>query len=251
MSENRSDEEKTLTRNQIKTFILKIDLIESEKLKIGKIAEAMSKYFDRTEKRQISNFAINLTKNSTDMIKKEELFDFVLISEKSAMSMTFSEVQNSFWLESTQYRNNSLYKDLIKRITDIFTEISNETESKRIGLRYINEYTCEKNKDISRIYNKRLSSALKFMISEKNQSRVIGMEEYNNDDGYKLRLHYGIPNKFYPSIITTFDLLLDIDSFIERTCSIHEWGEVITNLNRAAYSKFINEINPKYLEELK
>lgn len=88
------------------------------------------------------------------------------------------------------------------------------------------------------------------MANEPELSRIIGVEEYNND-GYKLRFQYGIPNKFYPSVMTVYDLIMDIDSYIESTSTISEWEQIIVNLNHAAYRKFINEINENYLKELK
>jgi len=123
-------------------------------------------------------------------------------------------------------------------------------ESKRIGLRYINEFPCNDIKTVSKIFNKRLSAIIKQMINGKSQSRVIGMEEYNND-GFKIRFQYGIPNKYYPSAINVFDLVLDIDSYIEISSPANEWEDLIKILNHSAYTYFITEMNENYLEGLK
>ncbi len=242
--------ERTLTRNNIKKFLLRVDFIKNNNLIISTIVEVMNRFFDRTEKRQIKKFTLSFTQGSptTD---EQEVFDFVLISESKSISLTFSEVQNAFWIESFQYKNNSIYKEVINNIVDELSLLFKETEAKRIGLRYINEFKCDNFKSVSHIYGKRLSSILKSMMIDNNQSRVIGVEEFNNDNGYKLRLQYGIPNKFYPSVITVYDLLLDIDSYIESTCKIIEWKDIITNLNHAAYDQFIKTINENYLKELK
>lgn len=248
MSEDGTDE-RTLDRNCVKNFILRIDLIKNNMLAVSKIANAMAAYFDRIEKRQIKSFTLDFTKGNSASIE-QEVFDFVLVSETNSVSMTFSELQNAFWIECSQYKNNSVYKEIIKNLVEEVLALCNETEAKRIGLRYINEFNCDKIKNINRIYGNRLSLIVKAMINENSQSRVIGMEEYNND-GYKLRLHYGVPNKFYPSVITVCNLLLDIDSFIESKCNVNDWQEIITQLNHSAYEQFIKLISPKYLEELK
>jgi uncharacterized protein (TIGR04255 family) len=248
MSENDSID-RTLTRNAINNFILRIDLIKTDRLEIPHIAAEMSKYFDRTEKRQISNVAINFTKGSSEVTQKES-FDYVLSSETKPISITFSEIQNAFWLASNQYKDNSAYKEMMDITINSVKSTCGDVESRRIGLRYINEFKCERQTSINAIYGKRLASLLKSMLVDPSQSRVIGMEEYNKD-AYKVRLQYGIPNKFYPSIITIYDLLLDIDSFVENTNTIGEWNDVIRTLNHAAYDMFSKEINPKYLEELK
>ena len=135
-------------------------------------------------------------------------------------------------------------------IVKVIESMSPETESKRIGLRYINEFKCGNLRSISRIYSRRLSTITKQMAKEASQTRIIGVEEYN-DDGYKLRFQYGIPNRFYPSVITVYDLMMDIDSYIESPSTVSEWEDIISSLNHAAYDKFLHEINEDYLKELR
>lgn len=245
--ENTGDN--TLAKNEIKKFILRVDLINNEQLDIAKIAEKMSEHFDRTEKKQINRFSINFTKGSSEVTQGDS-FDYVLVSEEKSISMTFSETQCAFWLKSNHYKDNSLYKEIMSNVFKVVGSLCGEVKSKRLGLRYINEFKCKTKRNISKIYGKRLSSLVRAMVSEEDmQSRVIGMEEYNND-GFKMRFQYGIPNKFYPSVIAVFDLLLDIDSFIESESSVNEWEEIISMLNHAAYEKFVKEINPKFIEDL-
>jgi uncharacterized protein (TIGR04255 family) len=241
--------DKTLSKNNINNFILRIDLIKNDKLDIGKIADEMTKYFDRAEKKKLSNYTVNFT-NSDSKLTKKDVFNFVLVSETNSISMTFSEIENAFWIDSFQYKNNSIYKEYIIKVIKEISTICDDAEAKRIGLRYINQFKCENIRYISRIYGKRLTTITKAMIKEENLSRVIGVENYNNDE-YKLRLQYGIPNSFFPSIITSYQLLLDIDSFIDSTCKITDFQKIISDLNHAAYGQFIKEMNPRYLEVIK
>ena len=242
-------DEKTLNKNGIKNFVLKVDLIKNDDLDLGKIAEKMSQYFDRTEKRQVSNFTINFT-NVDSELSKISAFDYVLVSEPTNVAMTFSEIQNSFWLEATNYKNNVVYKDLIRKVSAVIKSLGEEVEAKRIGMRYINEFECKKASDISRIFGKRLSSILKTILKENNQIRAIGMEEYSNEE-LKLRLQYGVPNKFYPSSITTYDLLLDIDSYTESNYNVNDWESIISKLNHSAYELFLKEMNEIFIGQLK
>lgn len=241
--------ERTLSRNAIKKFILRVDLLNPDVHKIASIAEKMVVNFDRIEKRQVGAVKLKFTQELSEILQ-ENAFDFVLISEENDLNLTFSEVQQAFWIDCNQYRDNSVYKKIIKDIINAIESISPEIECKRIGLRYINEYKCNDLKNISKIYGKRLATIIKQMANVSGQSRIVGVEEYNND-GYKLRFQYGIPNKFYPSVISTYDLIMDIDSFIESTNGINEWEEIIVKLNHAAYDKFTHEINEKYLRDLK
>lgn len=66
MTEDKTSDN-TLAKNEIKNFILKIDLINNDQLDIAKIAEKMSEHFDRTEKKQLSKFSINFTKGSSEV----------------------------------------------------------------------------------------------------------------------------------------------------------------------------------------
>lgn len=193
---NENGNNSTLTKNHIKKFILRVDLIKTDQLDISKFIKGMEGYFDRIEKRQIKRFTVNFTKSSSEIIN-QEAFDYVLILDSNSTSLTISE--------------------------------SNK---------------------ISRIYGKRLATILKYMHSDKSQSQIIGVETYNNDT-HKIRLQYGIPNKYFPENLKVYDLIMDIDSFIDSKCSVQEWLGVIKELNHAAFKLFKKEINPKYYEELK
>lgn len=246
---NESIDKKTLSKNCIKNFILKVDIIKNENCKLNQIAEDLSESFDRVEKRQINNLTINFTSNNADLCKNQS-FNYVLISESDSIMVTFSESSNSFWIESSQYKSNSVYKKIVEKIVKVGSDLCGEFESKRIGLRYINEFKCDKLKELSNIYDKRLASIVKSMLVGKKQIRAICVEEYNVDE-YKWRLQYGIPNKFYPEPISVFDLLLDIDVYDEQVCKINEWEEKIKILNHAAYECFEKEVNSNYLKRLK
>lgn len=243
-----SVEDRTLTKNDIRSFVLRIDLIKNDNLNLGKVVEKLSQYFDRTEQRQVSNFRLSFTTSESEL-SKEDAFDYVLVSQSK--QMTFSETQNSFWLETSSYQNNSIYKDIINKTIEIIKSYSPDIESRRIGLRYINEFECKKPKDINRIYGKRLSTIVKNMTSSDSQIRIIGMEERSPEDGIFLRLQYGVPNKFYPARISTYDLLLDIDSYTNIANNVSDWEQTIRILNHAAYNAFKSELNEQFLEQLK
>ena len=211
-------ESRTLSKNKIKNFILRVDLIKKDGLEISKIAEKMSQHFERTEKRQVNNFTINFTKGESEL-SNIKAYDYVLISELKHLSITFSETHNAFWLECNQYRNNGVYKDIISKVIEVINHCIEGVEAKRIGMRFINEYDCKSIKDISKIYGKRLSTILKTILNDSRQIRVIGLEEYNNE-GHKLRLQYGIPNKYYPAVLTLYDLIFDIDSYSTSSVNI-------------------------------
>jgi uncharacterized protein (TIGR04255 family) len=89
------------------------------------------------------------------------------------------------------------------------------------------------------------------MLGEENQSRLIAVEHYNFGDGFKFRLQYGINNDFFPSVIKKYDLVMDLDSYLDDTCNTKEWEEKIKKLNHDAAVIFEKGITQKYLEALK
>ena len=55
---------------------------------------------------------MKFTQDSSEMIKGEN-FDYVLISEERNITLTFSEIQDAFWIQCNQYRDNTIYKNII------------------------------------------------------------------------------------------------------------------------------------------
>jgi hypothetical protein len=241
---------RALTKNAISQFILRIDFLPNIEIDFVSIINSLSIYFDRTEKRMLTNFQVNISDGKSEVNKTED-FDYVLVNDTTKMSITFSTHLKAFWIETGNYIDNSTYTKVINQIIETI-KILNPTEvySKRIGMRFINEFKCSNKKTISKILNSNISKSINYMSSQEDISRVISQEEYNFSTS-KLRLQYGIPNKFYPAILNNFDLLLDIDSFDDTQQEISIWTQILENLNHVAYTKFIFSLNPKYLLELK
>ncbi len=244
---NMETTERTLSNNQIKQFILKIDFVSNDVNDFATIVNDISKHFTRLEQRTHINYNINL---SQEELQKEQTPDYVLIDESKALSLTFSTFQNALVVESSQYLNNSCYKDVLSIVNESIIKMKLQIQCKRIGMRFINNFQCKTLKDIAKIFSKDKAKSITTVCHEDRVSRVIIQEEYNLGNS-KLRSQYGVPNKFYPAIMTTYDLLLDIDSFDDSTHSHEEWDDVIRNLNHTAYDEFEKSMNPKYLASLK
>lgn len=246
-----TENDRTLSKNRINNFLLRVDLVNNSDLNLIETAEALSESFDRTEKRIIDNVTVNFTQHQHDLDRNKSL-NYVLFSDTESITLTFSEHENAFWIQSSKYKNNLAYKSFIKLIINEISKHCDTIEAKRIGLRYINEFNCNTIRKISSIFGRRLSGITRSMLKNTNNVRVIGVEEYYDKESSKrLRLQYGIPNEFYPSNISTYDLLLDIDSYIEDTIKITDFEDTISDLNHSAYNIFINETNPKLIERLK
>jgi uncharacterized protein (TIGR04255 family) len=239
---------RTIINNNITQFILRIDFHLPAIIKFEEIISKLADTFDRTEKRLVSNFIVE--NHDGDLkINKKNSEDYVMISESPNLSVTFSPTQAAIWLETTNYKNSSTYKDIMGKIIEVIISVNSSLKSRRIGLRYINEFKCPKSTQIKTFVNSIISKNILAMVSKKNISRIISQEEYNFENS-KLRLQYGILNKFYPSILNNYDLLLDVDSFDDAQQNLSDFEMTISNLNHRAYEIYFESINKKYLAEI-
>lgn len=240
--------DRTLSKNGIKHFIIRIDFMPNSRVDFSKIINSISESADRLEKRIKSGVVVNVIngKSNVTNIKSEDL---VLINDTTNVSLTFSQDPLIILFETRQYLDNTTYESSISSIVAALTELNPDVLSKRIGMRYINEYQCANLKSIQKIYRRRIAQNIEKMADQEFISRVIGQEEYNYSN-LKLRVQYGVPNKYYPGTLKNYDLLLDIDAFDDTQHKLDAWEPVLTELNHAAYKKFIDTINPKFLEEM-
>jgi len=249
MPEGNLEDARILKRNDIKTFVLRIDLLPNLAIDFDALINNLSTFFERIEKREIEGVLLDLSSGQPEM-KKTKDFEYVLVSDTRNISMTFSKPQSAFWLQSSAYQDNSTYKEIFDGVMVAFREKYPDIVSKRIGMRFINEFKCSGVKEIKKIFKTKKANIVISLLEEKALSRAIAYLEYNCD-GRKTRLQYGIFNKFYPSVINSYDLGLDIDAYFDIQISVTEWAGKISELNHAAYDFFIDTMNEEYLERLK
>jgi hypothetical protein len=70
-------EERQLTKNSLELFILKFELIQNSFIDFDLLISDISKHFDRTEKRLLTNFEVNFTTDKSE-VNKVESYDYVL-----------------------------------------------------------------------------------------------------------------------------------------------------------------------------
>jgi uncharacterized protein (TIGR04255 family) len=243
--------DRTLYNNEIKKFILKIDFVSNDVNAFASLVNKISKHFTRLEQRTHINYNINVDlEQDKEEVQRKQTPDFVLIDEGKSLNLTFSTFQNALIIDLAKYVNNTSYKECLKIVTDAIIELALTIQCKRIGMRYINSFHCKTPKEIIKVLSKDKAKILSGICQENQLSRMIVQEEYNTENS-KLRLQYGVPNKYYPAVMTTYDVLLDIDSYDDSTHPFEEWDEVIKNLNHMAYGAFVKSMNSQYIESLK
>jgi uncharacterized protein (TIGR04255 family) len=244
-----TEENSTLTKNALKQFILRIDFGILENSLIANIVNIIAPSFDRIEKRIIQGIKFKIDPQSTE-VQKNETHDIICVSDVNGMTLTFSERDGSITFESNKYKDKDTYLGVLNSLIEAFGTLDYAGNSRRIGMRFINEFVCDKKSQITKILDKRLANTIRGMLSSDTTSRVIAMEEGTTQE-YKSRAQYGIVNKFYPEPIGVYDLILDLDFYIDAPTPHNDFGEAAKTLNKAAFYLFKACINPSYLEKLK
>lgn len=232
-----------LTNNSISHFLIKIDFNDIEDSDITKIIKDVSILFDRTDKIILSNIEVNVANSE---VNKTEVTNYVLINETTGAKLTFSQNNKTITYETNNYTDKNTYKNIFDEVIKSISINKLNISSKRIGMRFINSFTCNILKNVSKIFNTNISKNIIYMASQDNITRVISQEEYNFDNN-KCRIQYGILNKYYPAILKNYDLTLDIDSFENTFQNYEEWNKILDELNHSSFKMFVKCINKNIL----
>ena len=243
-----SNPDRTLTKNKVSTFIIRIDLDMSSELDYGEISNALGKIFPNKQIQISPHFNVNLDNVS---IEKVEVKKFLYYIEPN-VRLEVSPVDKAIIFSSNYYTTNDLYKERLGKIVDVFAERSGGVlKAWRIGMRFINTFPANKDGNLPTVLNASETKMLKDSLAKKNNlSRLIMVDEYLKED-YRIRVQYGVPNKFYPNKISSQDVILDIDVYSEGLQSIENWCDMISDYNHAAYDTFMGYVRGEVVDSLR
>lgn len=237
---------KTLLNNKIDQFILRIDLTQEPTVDFRQLAENLTAEYGDARTELHVNYNIDMQKVE---VKKEEFLKYIL-GTAPQITLTLDCFEKSIVLESSHYDNNGVYKQRLAKIVELITEMQPEAAAQRIGMRYINKFQCLKMSEISRYLNTPEASSIKNTLKQEKISRAMLVHEYQYGD-YQARVQCGIPNKYYPSVISNYELVLDIDVFGLGVQTVDAWENAVHDYNHGAYDLFFQYIKPSLLEDLK
>lgn len=250
MSDTTNENIRTLYNNNITNFILRIDFEHRFRYDIEDVVKTIQPRFDKTEKR-FSHQKINFTKQEVNYSATfEDIASTVLYSEASKGSLTFSPEPPSIVFETRRYVSKEVYEDLFQELSNYFSSNYPDDLTARIGMRFINTFPVKTDRDFSKYFSSPYSSLVRSVSKKENLCRTLIQQEITFD-GNRARIAYGLLNKYYPSVIVSKDLTLDIDSYTERRMLFADWPETLSELNHSAYEHFKDMINPRYIEFLK
>ena len=240
------NENKTLLNNKINQFILRIDLMQSPLVDFKKLAENLAADYGEVRTELHVNYNVDMQRVE---VKREEFLKYIL-GTAPQITLTLDCFENSILLESSHYDNNDIYKQRLTKIVELIKEMQSEALARRIGMRYINKFPCLKKSEINKYFNTSEANSIKSTLEQKNISRTMLVHEYQFGD-YQTRVQCGIPNKFYPSVISNYELVLDIDVFGLGAQPIDSWESAVSDYNHGAYNMFLQYVKPSLLEDLR
>ena len=239
-------ESKTLQNNKISQFLLRIDIMPGMSIDFKGLAEALSVDYGTVRTELHVNYNVDMQKVE---VNKEEYLTYVL-GKAPNVTLRLNCFERSIVLTSTHYANNSVYKERMHKLISILKEANPEVAASRIGMRYINTFPCLKPSEISKYLNIAEANSIKETLKRDNISRAILVHEYQDGD-YQTRVQCGVPNKFYPSVITNYELVLDIDVYGVGSQPIDRWEDSIRDYNHGAYAYFRQYVKPSLVEEMR
>lgn len=238
--------ERTLTKNKISQFILRIDLAPDSLIDFGILADKLKNDYGSLKTELKVNFNVNV---QTAEVKREHFLTYIL-GDAPGVTLKLDSFEKAIIFMSLQYSDNTIYKDRLSNIVKCIEGQTPEAKAQRIGLRYINKFACPKIADISKILNPSESKSIKDSLNNDGIARTMIVHEYQSVSHMR-RVQCGIPNKFYPSIISNYDLVLDIDVYSGGIMNIETWEENVSEYNHAAYDTFISYTKDTFVESLK
>jgi uncharacterized protein (TIGR04255 family) len=245
------DETRTLQNNQLAKFILRIDIDKSSTINFEDVANRVAADYSTKKIEYHEHYHVNIDDEHNHANVNRTRFPRFVMTNGDGIYLKLGTFDKSIIIESNKYKDNTVYKGKIAKVIQTITELAGpEVGCNRIGLRYVNSFQCETEKDIARIFNANETKSIKVGLSKENVARVLMIIETNIND-HQIRVQYGVPNRFYPSNITRPDLMLDIDVSSSGLQTIDEWEEVIVSLNHEAYETFRAYVKESYVNKLK
>lgn len=235
---------RTLPNNKITQFILRIDIAHDIVLDYKLVAEMLKNDFENYRTELHSNYNVNL---DDVQVTKEDFIKYHLFT--ATTNIKIDSFEKCIIIDLYQYIDSESYIHYLKRIIEILKSVQKNINARRIGMRYINIFPCSKINEISKILDSTDAKSLKESLSDDRIIRSMIVREYQNGESLS-RVQFGIPNKFYPSILKNYDIVLDIDVYSSGNQAIDTWEESIMQFNHQAYDIFINYIKESFIQTL-
>lgn len=247
MPECSSEHPNLLLNNRLKEFLLKINFAEG--LTIDGLSTAIEGDYIRKEVHEISSVNVQVRTQNGQMeasaceAPKRDQYVFVL-GDKA--NLVFLPVEQVLEIHTNVYRDNTIYKSLIQKISEAFPECV----ARRIGLRYINIFDCARVSGLSSVLKAPYSGMVKSLLHEDSATRAVCVTSWMLENGSACNVQFGVPNECFPRHRVNCNVLLDIESYVQGEVIGRDWPMRIRELNHAAYDRFRSYVTDRQIAKM-
>lgn len=240
------EDTRILINNKVSHFILRIDMDPSSGVQYDKLVDDLKPFSTSYKVELHTNYNVDINKTQ---VSKQDFLKHIL-GFGQFIRLFIDTFFNAIIIDASHYETNAIYKDILNKVIQVLSTQGVDVYANRVGMRFINTFPCFKKEEISKVFNASEAKAIKDGVDKESVSRVMIVEEFQVEDFMK-RVQFGIPNKYYPAIITNLDLTLDIDVYTSGRQKMDLWDDVVRRCNHIAYDTFISYIKDSYRETMK
>lgn len=232
--------------NKVSHFILRIDVDPSCGVQYDKLVNDLKPGATSYKVELHTNFNVDV---NSQQVSREEFLKHIL-GYGQFVRLTVDTFFNAIIIDASHYETNAIYKGILNHLIQALKAQEVDVYANRVGMRFVNTFPCTKREEISKVFNSPEAKAIKDGLDKASVTRVMVVEEFQETDFMK-RVQFGIPNKFYPAVISNLDLTLDIDVYTSGRQQMDLWQEIVRGCNHIAYDTFVAYIRDSYIETMK
>ena len=240
------EETRVLMNNKVSHFILRIDVDPSCGVQYDKLVNDLKPEATSYKVELHTNFNVDV---NSQKVSRQEFLKHIL-GFGQFVRLTVDTFFNAIIIDASHYETNAIYKGILSHLIQALKAQEVDVYANRVGMRFINTFPCTKREEISKVFNSPEAKAIKDGLDKTSVTRVMIVEEFQETD-YMKRVQFGIPNKFYPAVISNLDLTLDIDVYTSGRQQMDLWNEIVRGCNHIAYDTFVAYIRDSYIETMK
>ena len=140
------ENDRILQNNRITHFILRVDLLQDTQIDYKQLADSLKGEFETYKTELHFNYNVDIDKVE---VKKEDFIKYLLSTP--TVNLKIDSFEKCITIELQQYIDKTSYVQYLTKVIDALKSLGVEIYARRIGMRYINVFSCSKIAEISKL----------------------------------------------------------------------------------------------------
>lgn len=234
-------------KNFLSEVIIRVDFLSPQKVLESDLPKELSniavKYFPIPEPKEAVEDKLEITK---DQVKRNQLYLTHWNFHGKNRDKTLTYIPSAMHIKYLKYENYENAKKEFLDIMNVYFSQFNDTQIKRLGLRYINKisFLNEANPlKWNKYFNENLLKLIEFSHEKEKLARIFNNLEFSFDD-FHLRFQFGMHNPDFPTPIKQKIFILDFDAYnytIIEQGDLHQNMDLLHNKIQTYFEKSITD----------